>query len=338
MKLHLRTCMPVLFVALFWPCTVLAQATSTGSGQAASTGSGQAYPAKIIHVVVPWPGGSNDAVGRIVFQKVAESLGQPVVIENRAGAASTIGTAYVAKSAPDGYTVMVTSASLIANAHLYSKLPYDTLKDFIGVTPLSGQVGILVVHPSLPVKSVREFIALAKSRPDQILYGTSGSGSFVHLTVAQFDAMAGTRMVHVPYKGADAAGVSLVAGETQAMIAPMPVVKPLLAGNRVRALAVTSDTRIKQLPDIPTLAEAGVPGYELTAWVGAFVPAGTHRAIVDRLNAEIAKALDHPDVLARYNALALDPMFMTPGQFALRIKSDYDKYAKLIALTGAKVD
>jgi len=298
----------------------------------------QDYPSRIVRVVVPWPGGSNDAVARIVFQKIAESLGQPFVIENCAGAASTIGTAFVARSAPDGYTVMGTSASLIANAHLYSKLPYDTLKDLTGVTPMSGQVGILAVHPSLPVKSVRDLIALARARPDQILYGSSGSGSFVHLTMAQLNSMTGTRMVHVPYKGADAAGVSLVAGETQAIIAPMPVLKPLLTGNRVRVLAVTSETRMKQLPDIPTLAESGVPGYELTAWVGAFVPAGTNKAIVDRLNAEIRKAMDHPDVAARFANLALDPMFMTPDQFALRLKSDYDKYAKLIALVGAKVD
>jgi tripartite-type tricarboxylate transporter receptor subunit TctC len=322
MKLRIGTIAPVLLAALLSPFAAFAQA----------------YPSKIVHVVIPWPGGSNDAVGRIVFQKIAESMGQPVVIENRPGAASTIGAAYVARSAPDGYTVMVTSATHVANAHLYAKLPYDTLKDFIGVTPLSAQVGVLAVHPSLPVKSVRDLIALAKARPDQILYGSSGGGSFLHLTMVQLNAMTGARMVHVPYKGGDAAGVSLVAGETQAMIATMPVVKPLLAGNRVRVLAVTSDTRVKQLPDVPTLAEAGVPGYELTAWVGAFVPVGTSRAIVDRLNAEIKKALGHPDVAARFDSLALEPMYMTPEQFALRLKSDYDKYAKLIALIGAKVD
>jgi tripartite-type tricarboxylate transporter receptor subunit TctC len=322
MKFRFRIAVPVLLAALAAPFTAFAQA----------------YPSRIVHVVIPWPGGSNDAVGRIVFQKVAESIGQPVVIENRPGAASTIGTAYAARSAPDGYTVMVTSATIIANAHLYKSLPYDVLKDFTGITPLSGQVGILAVHPSLPAQSVREFIALAKARPDQILYGSSGSGSFVHLTMAQLSAMTGTRLTHVPYKGADAAGVSLVAGETQAMIAPMPVIKPLLAGNRVRVLAVTSDVRIKQLPDVPTLAEAGVPGYELTAWVGAFVPAGTSRAIVDRLSSELKKALDHPDVAARFNNLALEPMYMTPEQFAARLRSDYDKYAKLVALSGAKVD
>jgi len=233
---------------------------------------------------------------------------------------------------------MVTSATLIANAHLYKDLPYDTLRDFAGVTPLCAQVGILAVHPSLPARSVRELIALARTRPDQILYGSSGSGSFVHLTMAQFAAMTHTRLVHVPYKGADAAGVALVAGEIQAMIAPMPVIKPLAAGHRVRMLAVTSEQRMRQLPEVPTLGEAGVPGYELTAWVGAFVPSGTGKAIVERLNAEIRKALEHPDVVARFDSLALESMPMTPEQFAQRLRSDYDKYAKLIALTGAKVD
>lgn len=308
------------------------------AGVVPPTAYAQAYPSKIVRVVIPWPGGSNDAAGRLVFNKIAESFGQPVVIDNRSGASGTIGSALVAKSAPDGYTVMVTSATLIANAHLYKKLPFDTMKDFIGITPLVVQVGILAVHPSLPAKTVKEFIALARARPNQILYGSSGGGSFVHLTMAQFNAMTGTKMVHVPYKGADAAGVSLVQGETQAMITTIPVVKPVLGTNRVRLLAVTSETRIKQIPDIPTLAEAGVPGYEFTAWVGAFVPTGTNRAIIDRLSVEIKKALDHPDVLTRLNNLSLDTLFMTPEQFAMRLKSDYEKYGKLVELTGAKVD
>src|SRR5688572_15839628 len=232
MTLRLRMLVPALAAALLPSSWVFAQA----------------YPSRIVRVIVPWPGGSNDAVARIVFNKVAESIGQPVVIENRPGAASTIGSAFVAKSAPDGYTVMVTSASLIANAHLYTKLPFDTLRDFTGITPLSAQVGILGVHPSLPVKTVKELIALARTRPEQILYGSSGSGSFLHLTMVQFNVMSGARMVHVPYKGGDAAAVSLVAGETQAMVATMPIFKPLLAGNRVRLLAVTSDARMKQLP------------------------------------------------------------------------------------------
>jgi tripartite-type tricarboxylate transporter receptor subunit TctC len=298
----------------------------------------QTYPSKLIRVVIPWPGGSNDAAGRLVFQKVSESIGQPVVIDNRSGASGTIGAAFVSRSAPDGYTVMVTSATHIANAHLFRKLPYDTLKDFTAVSPLAAQIGVLIVHPSLPVKSVKELIALAKARPDQIFYGSSGSGSFLHLTMAQLNAMTATRMVHVPYKGGDAAGVSLVAGETQAMVASTAVVAPLLAGNRVRLLAVTSASRIRQFPELPTLAEAGVPGYELTAWVGAFVPGGTSKMVVERLSTEIRKALDHTDVATKLAHLSLDPMFMTPEQFASRIKSDYEKYGRLIEFTGARVD
>jgi len=298
----------------------------------------QQYPSKIVKVVIPWPGGSNDAAGRIVFQKVAESIGQPVVVENRAGASGTIGAAYVAKSAPDGYTVMVTSASHIANAHLYKNLSFDALNDFIGITPLTVQTGILIVHPSLPVKSVKDLIALAKAKPNQILYGSSGSGSYLHLTMAHFNAMTGTKMTHVPYKGGDAAGVGVAAGELQAMMASMPIVRPHMAGNRIRVIAVCSEMRMKQLPDVPTIAESGVPGYEFTAWVAAFVPAGTPKPIVDRLSAEIKKALDQPDVVTRYDAVAFETLYMTPEQFAVRLKSDSEKYAKLIALTGAKVD
>jgi tripartite-type tricarboxylate transporter receptor subunit TctC len=322
MTLHLRLTALALLAALAAPFAACAQA----------------YPARLIHVVVPWPGGSNDAAARIVFQRVGESIGQPVVIENRAGAAGSIGAAYVAKSAPDGYTVMVTSATLISNAHLYKNLPFDALNDFIGITPLTVQTGVLIVHPSLPVKSVKDLIALAKAKPNQILYGSSGSGSFLHLAMAHFNVMTGTKMTHVPYKGGDAAGIGVAAGELQAMVASMPIVRPHLAGNRIRILAVTSDTRMKQLPAIPTIAEAGVPGYEFTAWVAAFVPAGTPKPIVDKLSAEIKKALDHPDVVARFDNVAFEQLFMTPEQFAVRLKSDSDKYAKLIALTGAKVD
>ena len=317
-----RMMKPVLLVALQSPFPVCAQA----------------YPSKHIRVVIPWPGGSNEAAVRIVFQRVAESIGQPVVIENRAGASGTIGAGFVAKSPPDGYTVMVTSASHISNAHLYKNLPFDALNDFIGITPLSDQTGVLIVHPSLPVKSVKDLIALAKARPNQILYGSSGSGSFLHLTMAHFNVMTGTKMTHVPYKGGDAAGIGVAGGELQAMVASMPIVRPHLAGNRIRILGVTSANRLKSLPDTPTIAEAGVPGYEFTAWVAAFVPAGTPKPVVDRLSAEIKKALDHPDVVAKYENVAFEPLFMTPEQFTVRLKSDSEKYAKLIALTGAKVD
>lgn len=298
----------------------------------------QTYPAKAVRVLIPWPpGGSNDIVGRIVFQKVSEQTGYQFVIENRGGAAGTIGSDLVAKSTPDGYVIMVHSATHIANAHLYRKLPYDTLNDFIGVTPLATQVGILVVHPSLPVKSTKEFVALAKRRPGEIVYASSGSGSFVHLSMALLNAMTGTRMIHVPYKGGGPAGIAIASGETQAMIATIGSLLPHIDAKRVRPLGVTSEKRVRQLPDIPAIGEA-IPGYELTAWVGLFTPKGVPRAVVDRLGAEVRKALGHPEVAKTLSSQTLDAWFTTPEEFARRLKSDYEKYDKLVKLTGAKIE
>ena len=299
----------------------------------------QNYPAKTVRVVIPWPpGGSNDITARIVFQKVSENTGQQFVIDNRGGAGGTIGADLVAKSPPDGYTMMVHSAAHITNAHLYKKLPYDTLKDFIGVTPLATQVGMLVVHPSLPAKNVKELVAIAKARPGQITYGSSGNGSFVHLSMALFASMTNTKMIHVPYKGGGPATVALVSGEIQAMIATVGSVLPHVKSKRVRPLGVTSERRSNALPDIPTIAESGVPGYEFTAWIAAFVPAKTPRPIVDKLNAEIKKALEFPDVMKSLSAQTLDPLYMTPEQFERRQNSDFDTNAKLVKLTGAKIE
>ena len=236
----------------------------------------QSYPAKPVRVVIPWPpGGSNDIVGRIVAQKLGELTGQQFVIDNRGGAAGTIGSDLVAKSPPDGYTIMIHSATHVANPHLYGKLPYDTLKDFVGVAPLSVQIGMLIVHPSLPVTSVKELIALAKARPGQITYSSSGNGSFVHLTMALFNVMTSTKMAHIPYKGGGPAAISISSGETQAQFGTIGAVMQQVKANRVRPLAVSSDYRVEAFPQIPTLAEAGVPGYEFTAWIGALAPAGT---------------------------------------------------------------
>ena len=318
---------PIIFAALL-PVLALA------AGETAA----QAYPAKPVRVIIVFPpGGSNDVVGRIVFQKLSEQLGQQFVIDNRGGAAGMIGSDLVAKSPPDGYTIMVQSATHLANAHLYKNLPYNTLNDFIGVTTLARQVGMLVVHPSMPVKSVGEFIALAKARPGQIIYGSAGNGSYVHLTMALFISMTGTSMVHVPYKGGGPAAVAIVAGETQAMTATIGSVFPHIRSNRVRPLGVTSETRTQQFPDVPAIAET-VPGYEFTAWVGCFAPAGTPRPVIDKLNAEIKKALDHPDVAKNLSNQTLDPLHMTPEEFARRLRSDYEKYERVIKLTGAQID
>jgi tripartite-type tricarboxylate transporter receptor subunit TctC len=290
-------------------------------------------------VVVPWPpGGSNDIVARVVAQKLSELNGQQFVVDNRGGAAGTIGSDVVAKSPPDGYTIMVHSATHVANPHLYGKLPYDTLRDFVGIAPISAQIGMLIVHPSLPVKSAKEFIALAKSKPSQLTYSSSGNGSFVHLTMALFAAMADIKLVHVPYKGGGPAAISISSGETQAQMGTIGAVMQQIIQKRVRPLAVTSDYRVEAFPEIPTLAQAGVPGYEFTAWIGALAPAATPKAIVDKLNGDIQKILRMPDVAEKLKSQTLDPMVMNPEQFARRLKSDYDKYEKVIRLTGAKID
>lgn len=321
MKSFRRIVIPVVLAVLFSPLVTFAQA----------------YPDKPVRVIVVFPpGGSNDVTARIVFQKMSEMIGQQFVIDNRGGAAGTIGSEVVAQSPPDGYTMMVQSTTHVANPHLYKKLPYDALNDFIGVTTLARQVGMLVVHPSLPVKSVKEFIALAKKRPGEILYASAGNGSYVHLSMALLISMSGTNMIHVPYRGGGPAGIALLAGETQAMLATIGSLFTHIKSNRVRPLAVTSDTRVTQFPNIPTIGET-VPGYEFTAWVGSFVPAGTPKPIVDRLNAELKKVLADPGVAAKLSAQTLDPMHMTPAEFAKRMKSDYEKYRKLIQMTGAKM-
>ncbi|MGH8701217.1 MAG: Bug family tripartite tricarboxylate transporter substrate binding protein [Burkholderiales bacterium] len=322
MKRYIRIAAPVILVTLLSPLLAIAQA----------------YPAKTVRVIVVFPpGGSNDVTARIVFQRMTEQTGQQFIVDNRGGAAGTIGAAVVATSPADGYTLMVQSTTHIANAHLYKKLPYDTLGDFIGITTLARQVGMLVVHPSLPVKSTKEFIALAKKRPGDIIYGSAGSGSYVHLSIALLESATGTTMTHVPYKGGGPLNIAIASGEVQATVGTIASLVPNLQAKRLRALGVTSEKRTSQYPDVPAIAEA-VPGYEFTAWVGCFVPKGTPKPIVDKLNEELRKALADPGVASRLSAQTLDPMPMTPGEFATRLKSDYDKYEKVVRISGAKID
>lgn len=300
----------------------------------------QNYPSKIVRVVIPWPpGGSNDVVGRVVMQKVSESLGQQFVIDNRGGASGSIGADVVAKSAPDGYTIMVHSTTHVGNAHIYGKkLTYDTVRDFTGVGMLSAQPGVLTVHPSLPVKTAREFIALAKSKPGQINYSSSGNGSAPHLQMALLISMAGINIVHVPYKGGAPQVTALLAGETQASFATVGTVITHIRNGKLRPLGLGSTKPSKALPNVPTLAESGVPGYDMSPWIGVFAPAGTPKAIIDRLNGEINKALALPDVVKTLENQALDPSPSTVDQFNSTLKADYEKYGKLIRMTGAKVE
>ena len=322
MKRLLQLAVPALVAALVAPGIALAQA----------------YPTKPVKVIIVFPpGGSNDVVGRLVYQKVSELMGQQFVIENRGGAAGSIGSEVVANSPNDGYTLMVQSATHIANAHLYKKLPYDVLNDFIGITTLARQVGILVVHPQLPVKTVKDFITLAKKRPGELVYSSAGSGSYVHLAGALFWSSAGIKLIHVPYKGGGPSTTALVSGESQSTIATIGSVFGHLKSGRVKPLGVTSDKRTTQFPDVPAIAEF-LPGFEFTAWVGTFAPKGTPRPIIDKLNENLKKALADPGVAQKLTAQTLDPMPMTPEQFAARLKSDYDKYQKVVKISGAKID
>lgn len=295
----------------------------------------QTYPAKPVRVIIPWPaGGLTDVAGRLVFAKMSESMGQQFIIDNRPGATGSIGAEVVAKSAPDGYTLMVHSASHITNPYTYPKLGYDTLRDFIAAGFLVAQTGLIAVHPSLPVKSTRELVALARARPEQILYASSGNGSFSHMAIALLNSMSNTKMLHVPYKGGGPATTALVSGEVQLIAGTPAALGTQLQAKRLRLLSVTSDTRLKQFPDTPTVAESGVPGYEYRGWVAVFAPAATPRAIVDRLNAEIKKTLERPDSKLD----ELEPWHMTPEQAQARVRADYEKHGKLVKLIGGSLN
>jgi tripartite-type tricarboxylate transporter receptor subunit TctC len=298
----------------------------------------QAYPVKVVRVVIPWPaGGSNDIAGRIVLQKMSDAMGHQFVIDNRPGAAGSIGADVVAKAPADGYTLMVHSTTHVGNQTLYPKLPYHVIKDFAPVALLAAQPGVLAVHPSMPVKTVRQFIDLAKTRPGQILYSSAGNGSAPHLNMTLLASMTGTNLIHVPYKGGPPAVNAIVSGETQAMLATVATVVSQIDAGRLRALGVSSPKRLRNWPDWPAISEA-VPGYEMNAWIALFAPAGTPRGIVDRLNAEVARVQQLPEVNKLLAAQGLEPWTTTPEEFGKVMLSDFDKYAKLIRLTGAKID
>jgi tripartite-type tricarboxylate transporter receptor subunit TctC len=306
---------------------------------AAGVAWSQAYPARPVRVIVPFPpGGANDIIARLVLPKLSEQMGQSFILENRTGAGGTIGTAVVAQSKPDGYTLLVqTTASHVSNAHLYKKLPYDALGDFVGISPLGRLVAVLTVHPSLPVRSTKEFIALAKKRPKEILFGHAGYGSFIHLNTVLLESAAGIQITQVPFKGGGPAVVGLMSGETQAMTAGIGDIIEYIKANRARPLGVTSAERVKKLPDVPAIAET-IPGYESETWVSVFAPAGTPKAIMDRLNAEIGNALRDPAVASRLSDLTYDATHRAPEEFARRLKADYEKIGKLFSQSGVKLD
>jgi tripartite-type tricarboxylate transporter receptor subunit TctC len=299
----------------------------------------KSYPNKAIRMIVPFaPGGSNDIMGRLVAAKLTESMGQQVVVDNRPGASGIVGTDLAAKAAPDGYTVLVMSLTFTVNPSIRSKLPYDTEKDLVPVTLIASAPLILVVHPSLPVKSVKEFIAYAKANPGKLNFGSGGPGSTPHLAGEMLKTMAGLEMTHVPYKGGGPALADLVGGQIQLMLENIPSTLPFVKSGRLRVLAVTSKKRSPTVPDVPTLDEAALKGYELTGWNGLFVPHGTPRAIVNQLHAETVKALAAPDVKERLAAMSAELGGESPEKFAVFIKAEIRKWAKIAKEAGLKVE
>jgi len=302
--------------------------------------SGQAYPAKPIHFIVPYPaGGPLDTVARLLGQKVSESVRQPVIVENRPGAGGNIGADLVAKSPPDGYTILMGAVATHAiNPTLYAHIPYDPVKDFAPVTQVASTPNVLVVNPSLPVASVKEFIAYAKAHPDALNFGSGSTGSAGHLAGELFKAMAGVRMVHVPYKGAGPAMQDLIGGRIQLMFDNLASSLAQMRAGRVKALAVTTAKRSSLAPELPTIAESGLPGFDISTWFGVFAPGGTPRDVVERLHAEFVKALADPAVRETMLKLGAEPVGNTPAEFAAYIQSEARKYAEVIKASGARVD
>lgn len=300
----------------------------------------QNYPTRAVRLVVPFAAGAgtNDIMARLVAQKLTDSLGQQIVVDNRPGASGIVGTEIVSKAQPDGYTVLIMSVPFTANASLYKKLPYDAEKDFTPVTLVAYVPLILVVHPSVPVKSLNELVAFAKARPGQINFGSGGPGSTPHLAGELLKSMAGIEMTHVPYKGGAPALADLTAGQIQLMLENIPGTLPLVKAGKLRVLAVSSKTRSLLAPDVPTLDEAGVKGYEIIGWNGIFVPAKTPRPIVDKLHSEIAKVLALTDVKERLAAMGAQGVGNTPEQFADFIKTETAKWTKVVKKAGIKLD
>jgi tripartite-type tricarboxylate transporter receptor subunit TctC len=309
-------------------------------GFPASNVSAQSYPSKSIRLVVPFtPGGISDLLARSLGAKLSPTLGQQIVVENRPGAGTTIASEIVARSAPDGYTLYLQDITTHAiNTSLYRRLPYDSVKDFTLIQMLATTPLILVVHPSLPVRNVKELIAFAKAKPGQVIYGSSGNGTIVHLATELFKSMAGIDMVHVPFKGSPQSVTALLSGEVAVSFPTMPPALPNIKAGRLRALAVTSPKRTKAAPDVPTVSEAGLKGYEMVLYSGILGPANMPRDIVSRLNAEIGKAIRSPELKPILDKVGAEPVTMTPEQFAAHLRSEIEKLGAIVRSVGAHVD
>jgi len=306
----------------------------------AATAHAQAWPSKPIKWVVPFaPGGTTDILARTVGEKLATALGQPVIIENKPGAGGGVGAEFTAKSAPDGYTIMGGTISTHAiNASLYKSLPYDPVKDFVAITLIARVPNMLVINPTVPAKDVKELIALLKANPGKYSFASSGNGTSQHLSGELFKSMSGTDMQHIPYKGSPPALQDVVGGQVAMTFDNITTALPLAKAGKLRALAVTTAKRSSVAPEVPTLAESGLPGFEVGSWQGVFAPAGTPPEIVKRLNAEIVKALNMPDVREKLSGLGAEIVADSPEEFSALVKAEVAKWADVVKKSGAKVD
>ena len=299
----------------------------------------QQYPNRAIKIIVPFgPGGFTDVAARILQKELAPAIGQPIVIENKPGAGSTIGTAEVAKAAPDGYTLVMVSTAHVTSPHLYKSMPYDALKDFTPVMKLAEGPYVLVVHPSLGVNSVRELIAAAKAKPNTIDYASSGNGSAQHLVGALFVTMAGAPLSHVPYKGSSQAMNDVLGGIVKVSFVGVPNALPNLGTGKIKALAVSTKKRYADLPDVPTLDEAGVKGYDATIWLGLLAPPGTPRDIVDKLNGSITRILSTPEAKKLMASAGVDVATSSPEEFGRLMHTEFDRWGKIVRETGMTVN
>jgi tripartite-type tricarboxylate transporter receptor subunit TctC len=302
--------------------------------------SAQAYPTKSVRLIVPFPpGGSLDFAGRLIAQKLTEAWGHPVVVENKPGAGGNIGADLVAKSPPDGYTILLGALSTHAvNPSLYAKMPYDAVKDFAPITLIAVTPNVLVVNANSPVQNVKEFIAYTKANLGKLSFGSGSNGSAGHLAGELYKVETGTDAVHIPYKGGAPATQALMAGDTQFMFDNLANAMAQVKGGRLRALAVTTAKRSSLVPELPTMAEAGLPGFDISTWYGLFAPAGTPPPIVARWNADVSKILSTPNIRAQFIADGAEPSPDTPGEFAQFIAAELTKYARIVKASGAKID